>query len=472
MKLVNKIVGFIKWCFVSYIIFILYHLLFSSLLPVDENNVAQASVGYLLIGIILSIFVTYLLANRRKLKMIVSNRKPVSNKIKLDASQKVPYTKKMQEELASSLLTNIESCVELANKSDDVSLFVNWYDEAVNDITMLTKLNKVKFQGSPALDLYRFNDEFQWHLCDAIVRAKEKTLIDIKLKYRNSHEFQIRAANSFENDIESVRNRFSEDAKALADRSIKEIKSAVGIRTQPQTFDDVPSYENNFERHNCTNAILLTVDLMEGIEFEHWCANLLTDMGYSNVSVTQSSGDQGVDVLAEKDGIKYAIQCKCYSKDLGNTPVQEILAGKHFYHCHVGAVMTNQYFTKGAKDLATETGVLLWDRDWIEAALNMYRPISVSPGYESYPIDVEDESTLLDSDDDKMIAEAMDLVMEVGQVSVSMLQRRMKIGYARAAMIVDKMEKKGYIGAFNGNQPRAILITQQRWNTIKRQNNK
>ena len=62
------------------------------------------------------------------------------------------------------------------------------------------------------------------------------------------------------------------------------------------------------------------VDSMEGHDFEYWCADLLRKNGYENVEVTPGSGDQGIDVLAEKDGIKYAIQCKCYSKDLGNTP--------------------------------------------------------------------------------------------------------------------------------------------------------
>ncbi len=369
MKLIKKIARLIKWVIAFFGTFIVYHMLFSSFFPVDENNVLQAPDGYVYIGFLISVIVACLFTTKQKVPKKTSSSKTPCVNANQDKSQRIPYSKKMQEELASSLLSNIEICVELANKSDDVSLFVNWYDEAVNDIATLTKLNKVKFQGSPALDLYRFKDEFQWHLCDAIVRAKEKTLIDIKQKYRNSHEFQIRTANSFEYDIESVRNRFSEDANALADRSINEIKSAVGIRTQQQAFDNASIFENDFERYSGTNAILLTVDLMEGIEFEHWCANLLTDLGYSNVSVTQSSGDQGVDVLAEKDGIKYAIQCKCYSKDLGNTPVQEILAGKQFYHCHVGAVMTNQYFTKGAKDLAAETGVLLWDRDWIENTL-------------------------------------------------------------------------------------------------------
>lgn len=104
------------------------------------------------------------------------------------------------------------------------------------------------------------------------------------------------------------------------------------------------------------------IDTLDGHAFEHFCAELLKKNGFKKVEVTQGSADQGVDVLAEKDGIRYAIQCKCYSSDLGNTPVQEVHAGKEFYKCHVGVVMTNRYFTKGAQELAEKTGTLLWDR--------------------------------------------------------------------------------------------------------------
>ena len=105
-----------------------------------------------------------------------------------------------------------------------------------------------------------------------------------------------------------------------------------------------------------------SADFMEGHSFEHFCADLLRDNGYIHVSVTPGSGDQGADVIAEKDGVRYAIQCKNYASPLSNTPIQEVNAGKMMYKCHVGVVMTNSTFTPGAKALADATGVLLWDR--------------------------------------------------------------------------------------------------------------
>ena len=70
-------------------------------------------------------------------------------------------------------------------------------------------------------------------------------------------------------------------------------------------------------------------------------------------------------------------------------------------------------------------------------------------------------------DGDEMLPAAVDVILETGQASVSMLQRRLKLGYARAARIVDEMEEKGIVGPFQGSKPRAILITKEQWEAKK-----
>ncbi|MBO7275350.1 MAG: DNA translocase FtsK, partial [Clostridia bacterium] len=72
----------------------------------------------------------------------------------------------------------------------------------------------------------------------------------------------------------------------------------------------------------------------------------------------------------------------------------------------------------------------------------------------------------LDADDD-MLEAAIDVVMEVGQASTSMLQRRLKLGYARAARIIDIMEERGIVSGFEGSKPRQILISRDQWNEMK-----
>ena len=67
------------------------------------------------------------------------------------------------------------------------------------------------------------------------------------------------------------------------------------------------------------------------------------------------------------------------------------------------------------------------------------------------------------TDGDELLPAAVEVFLETGQGSVSMLQRRLKLGYARAARIVDEMEEKGIVGPFEGSKPRQILITKDQW---------
>ena len=110
----------------------------------------------------------------------------------------------------------------------------------------------------------------------------------------------------------------------------------------------------------------LPMDEMEGHDFEYYCADLLKNDGFLNVEVTKGSGDFGVDILAERDGISYAFQCKCYDKPIGVKAVQEIYAGRDYYNRMVGVVITNQYYTQPAVELAEKLKIVLWDRDYIE----------------------------------------------------------------------------------------------------------
>ena len=72
-----------------------------------------------------------------------------------------------------------------------------------------------------------------------------------------------------------------------------------------------------------------------------------------------------------------------------------------------------------------------------------------------------------DSEGDELLPAAVDVILETGQASVSMLQRRLKLGYARAARIVDEMEEKGIVGPFEGSKPRQLLITKEQWQQMQ-----
>lgn len=111
------------------------------------------------------------------------------------------------------------------------------------------------------------------------------------------------------------------------------------------------------------------MDLLEGHEFEYYCADLLRSRGFQEVEVTKGSGDYGIDILAEKDGVTYAIQCKRYNAPVGVKAVQETYAGRDYYDRMVGAVLTNQYFTQPAMEAARKLKILLWDRGYLESML-------------------------------------------------------------------------------------------------------
>lgn len=124
-----------------------------------------------------------------------------------------------------------------------------------------------------------------------------------------------------------------------------------------------------FLRHRLRRLLPLDVDMMDGQEFEYYCADLLKSQGFLEVEVTRASGDYGVDILAEKDGVTYAVQCKRYNGPVGVEAVLRTYGGLAYYERMVGVVMTNQYFTSPAVEAAKKLHILLWDRGYMDAMI-------------------------------------------------------------------------------------------------------
>jgi S-DNA-T family DNA segregation ATPase FtsK/SpoIIIE len=84
------------------------------------------------------------------------------------------------------------------------------------------------------------------------------------------------------------------------------------------------------------------------------------------------------------------------------------------------------------------------------------------PHYDLSIIESDEDGTgsiddLVDDDADRLLPDAVDVIREYDRASASLLQRRLKIGYARAARIIDQLEERGYIGAFDGSNARPVL---------------
>ena len=103
------------------------------------------------------------------------------------------------------------------------------------------------------------------------------------------------------------------------------------------------------------------MDTMDGVTFEYYVAQLLIDLGYTNVSLTEKY-DYGVDIIAEKDGIRWGVQAKRYSGLVKAAAVRQVVTGLRLYDCDRAMVITNSSFSNVARRLANGNDCVLVDR--------------------------------------------------------------------------------------------------------------
>ena len=268
---------------------------------------------------------------------------------------------------------------------------------------------------------------------------------------------------NLENDISKLKK-----SKSELQEKIFELEENVGSlkNTENELNKRIANRQDFF-----VESELKSIDVQTGLEFEVYIGEMFSKLGYKSV-VTKASQDSGGDVLAEKDEKSYIIQCKNYSSTVGNKAVQEVYSAKGIYKADVAIVITNNYYTEQAKKEANVLGVELWDRDKLRQLL-----------YIIYDFDVSniDNSKLLnknfkqvqsqendDIDDvDEFLMEAIELAVSMGQISPSMIQRKFKLGYARAGRIIDQMEERGIISGYQGSKPRQVLITKEEWEEMQ-----
>jgi len=115
------------------------------------------------------------------------------------------------------------------------------------------------------------------------------------------------------------------------------------VSEQQQEVEREMEYNNDMDPHH----------------YEQFCALLARKCGW-NANTTSGSGDQGADILARKAGRTLVIQCKKYSKPVGNKAVQEVIAAREYTQADNAAVVSNSTYTKSAKALAHASQVHLW----------------------------------------------------------------------------------------------------------------
>ena len=241
---------------------------------------------------------------------------------------------------------------EKANNAVCLAMFMYYYNNAETFYSGVLDIEE-KYSGFKYIKEYpnakykQLLRDKQWHMREAIEREYIQIVDESKGIYKNNRSKTIELCRNFIINIRKYKNEFDKETLQLVYSLLKKLSIYLNI----DVSEDLPENygENDY-------------DQLSGYDFEFWCANLLRKNGYNSVELTRGSGDQGVDIIAEKDDIRYAIQCKRYSTDIGNKSVQEVVAGKSYYKCQVGVVMTNSHFTKSAKELANATGTILWDR--------------------------------------------------------------------------------------------------------------
>jgi DNA segregation ATPase FtsK/SpoIIIE, S-DNA-T family len=154
--------------------------------------------------------------------------------------------------------------------------------------------------------------------------------------------------------------------------------------------------------------------------------------------------------------ISFAVSSMADSRTILDGGGAEKLLGRgDMLYLPVGA--SNKVRVQGAYVSEQEIEQLV---DYVKSQQNVVYTVDLNTAGEQ-----GEESRHQDLDD--LFMDAVDLVVDSGQASVSMIQRRFRVGYSRAARIIDQMELQGFVGAFEGSKPRDVLITAEQWGTMR-----
>ena len=127
-----------------------------------------------------------------------------------------------------------------------------------------------------------------------------------------------------------------------------------------------------------------------------------------------------------------------------------------------GCFITPEEIDRVVKFVKDEAGEARYDQDVIEK-IQQAVDAKADKAAKGAPADASGDG----DEADELLSAAVEVVLETGQASVSMLQRRLKLGYSRAARLVDQMEERGYVGPFEGSKPRQLLITREKWQELQ-----
>lgn len=260
----------------------------------------------------------------------------------------------------------------LIRKKNTLELFISDNDKYVNEIIDYDEnVNKLKKQINELEKQKDVVSERVKKQINNLEIEKEKLLISSSFQEKRLKQ-NIQVLKSRKENLEDFMKQEEVISRAIRDKSelfdILSIKNENLKQQNENLKNEIQLLQNQMKQTKQKVSFSQTISLeyidnLDGFEFEDFTKDLLESLGFNNCRTTQSTGDYGIDVIAEKDGIMYGIQCKKYKNEVGNKAIQEAYSGKNYYNCHVAVVLTNNYFTSNAINQAEKNGVVLWDRD-------------------------------------------------------------------------------------------------------------
>ena len=236
-----------------------------------------------------------------------------------------------------------------------------------------------------------FNDENEFEFLIETIENREKiiekndfvninnSILSIKINeftnYIDENEFAFKIINQINSNIISYKKYLSlNDVLNIFVYS----KSYLDIINEFKRQKAIKEKQNILNGHidedlKIDNDLLDYTNITNGYDFENFVANIYKLLGYNIECITSKSGDQGADIIIEKNNIKYAIQVKYYNNPVGNKAIQEVVASKKFYNTDKTMVVTNSTFTPQAIVLANANDVLLIDGNKLDELINQIK---------------------------------------------------------------------------------------------------
>ncbi|KHO62490.1 DNA translocase FtsK [Thermoanaerobacter sp. YS13] len=223
---------------------------------------------------------------------------------------------------------------------------------------------------------------------------------------------------------------------------------------------DIDSYNEKYKENSLYKIVIIIDELSDLMvaspaEVEEYTFRLAQMARAAGIHLVIATQRPSVDVITGvikaniPSRISFAVSSQIDSRTILDMAGAEKLLGK-------GDMLFNPI---GAAKPMRIQGAFISEEE-VEAVVTFLKNHS-NPQYEEIEIEEKTNGKIFEQQEDELLEDAISVILETGQASISMLQRRLRIGYARAARIIDQLEQKGIISGYDGSKPRQILVSKE-----------